>query len=52
MFCTSHLIACSTAGFVQFSVMSAAEDAAIFVEVDQVDQHLLAYRADEARWMP
>lgn len=48
----SHLIACGTAGLEALSVVPATVDLPILVEVDQVDQQLIADTADEAGRVP
>lgn len=48
----SYLIACGAAGLEALGVVPATVDLPILVEVDQVDQQLVADTADEAGRMP
>lgn len=48
----SHLITSSTAGLKQLSVVSAAVDASILVEVNQVYQEIVTNLAHKAAWVP
>lgn len=48
----SYLIACGTAGLEALGVVSATVDLPILVEVDEVDQQLIADTADEAGRVP
>lgn len=48
----SHLITSSTAGLKHLSVVSAAEDASIFVEVNQVHQEIVTNLANKAAGVP
>lgn len=48
----SYLIACGAAGLEALSVVPATVDLPILVEVDQVDQQLVADTADEAGRVP
>ena len=48
----SHLITSSTAGLKHLSVVSAAVDASILVEVNQVHQEIVTNLAHKAAWVP
>ncbi len=48
----SHLVAGRTPGLDGLCVVPAAVEPALLVEVDEVDEQLLADAADEAAWMP
>lgn len=48
----AHLIAGSAAGLQSLSVVPAAVDLSILVEVDEVHQELFAHAADKAGRMP
>lgn len=48
----SYLIACGAAGLEALGMVPATVDLPILVEVDQVDQQLVADTADEAGRMP
>lgn len=48
----SYLITCSAAGLEALGVVPATVDLPILVEVDQIDQQLVADAADEAGRVP
>ena len=48
----AHLITSSTAGLKHLSVVSAAVDASILVEVNQVHQEIVTNLAHKAAWVP
>jgi len=48
----SYLITGGTAGLEHLSIMSAAVDASIFVEVNQIHQEVVTNLANKASWVP